>query len=89
MIVIKNISEERLVLIQHVDTSVPGCRVVPPAVSPMRIKPGEEITFMAYEPGISYTIQPVRSPQYPRVPAEPESGCMLKFRAIAPKGVVP
>lgn len=88
MISIKNTSDEDLVLIQHLDPTVKGCRLEPPAVDPMVFKPNETIVMTGYEPGISYTIEPCKSPQYPRVPNTP-SGGVLKYKAIAPKGVIP
>ena len=87
MITIKNSSQEQLVFHQHIDETVEGCRVVQPAPGPMLMAPGETICLSGYEPGVSYTIAPRRSPQYPRV-ADVEDG-VIKYRAIAPKGVIP
>lgn len=66
MITIKNESIEELELITHLDTTIEGCRVLPPEVPPAQMKPGETLCFLGYEPGISYTIRPVKKPEIPR-----------------------
>lgn len=85
MITIKNNSGETLVLEQGIDISVEGCRVANEPVKPMMFKPGESITMMGYEPGISYTIRPRISPQYPRV-GENQDG-VLAYRAVLGKSM--
>lgn len=70
MIVIKNVSSETLELVSHIDTTVEGCRVMPPPVPPECFDPGETICMLGYEPGVSYTIRPVREPELPRVDSE-------------------
>ena len=59
-----NRSNEVLEAIHVIDTSVPGCRVCnsgPPIIE--RLLPGDELTFMGYEPGISYVIRPQKNPE--------------------------
>ena len=82
MITIKNLSEETLILKQHVDTSVEGCRVVDEPMTAMLFKPGEEITMMGYEPGVSYTIRPEKLPNIPRVST---GNGPLRFKGVFPK----
>ena len=66
MIMIKNTCDEELELITHINTTVKGCRVAPPPPGPQRMKPGEEIQMLGYEPGVSYTIRPVHNIETPR-----------------------
>ncbi len=66
MISMKNVSAEDVEVITHYDTNVPGCRVIPGDMAPNVMKPGEELQFLGYEPGISYTIRPVKEPELPR-----------------------
>lgn len=72
MIVIKNISDEELELVTHVDPRVNGCRVKN-GMPPSRMKPGDDLCFQGYEPGVSYTIRPLYKPEIPRV-SELENG---------------
>jgi hypothetical protein len=66
MITIKNISKEEVELVPHLDRGVPGCRLADQTLATEILRPDDEITFMAYEPGISYTIRPVKAPEVPR-----------------------
>ena len=67
MIVIKNVSAEKLELVTHIDLDVEGCRVALAPVPPEQFGPDETICMMGYEPGISYTIRPVKQPEVPRM----------------------
>lgn len=66
MITIRNNSAEELELVTHIDESVPGCRVCGPPQAPEKFGPGQELQFLGYEPGISYTIRPTRDPEIAR-----------------------
>lgn len=66
MIEIKNISQESLEVIESVDKTVKGCRVLMSPFNNMTIKPGETIVLLGYEPGISRVIRPVNKPHIPR-----------------------
>ena len=62
MFSLHNESNEVLVLTQVIDTSVPGCRVTNNPITET-IFPDDTLTFMGYEPGISYVIRPINSPE--------------------------
>ncbi len=66
MITIKNDSAEDLEIVTHYDPSAPGFRVVEQDMPPQEMKPGGTVVFLGYEPGISYSIQPVKEPELPR-----------------------
>ena len=66
MITIKNNSNEDVEMVQHLDLDVPGCRLADQELWTELMPPGSELTFIAYEPGVSYTIRPVKEPELPR-----------------------
>jgi len=77
MITIKNVSDEPMELVTHIDPSVEGCRVALPPVPPEKFGAGETICMMGYEPGISFTIRPVNDSRVPR-----RMGDVGKFRKV-------
>lgn len=66
MIEIKNISTEPLLLKQTVDVNAPGCRIRRVYDQPPVIEPGHSISFMGYEPGVSFSVTPVTDQDRPR-----------------------
>ena len=56
-----NRSNESLEVISVIDESTPGCRVCDTIITE-RLLAGEELTFMGYEPGVSYVICPQKNP---------------------------
>lgn len=64
MIQIKNISGETLRIVTRVDESAPGCRVK--GTPPLLLIPGEAVSFLGYEPGISLVIEPETDADRPR-----------------------
>ncbi len=66
MIVIENTMSEDIELVTNIDLDVEGCRLALPPPPPETLAPGETVCMMGYEPGISYTIRPVKDPERPR-----------------------
>ncbi len=62
MFSLHNRSNEALEVIQVIDISAPGCRVTNSPITE-RLLSGDELTFMGYEPGISYVIRPINNPE--------------------------
>jgi hypothetical protein len=66
MIEIKNTSQEAIEIITRIDPKTPGCRVLENAVEPQRLEPNQVLSFLGYEPGVSFIIRPVEGPEVPR-----------------------
>lgn len=66
MIEIKNISKEVIEIIEMVDPSAPGCRIVPRSPPPSKLRPGQSLVRMGYEPGVWIRYCPVTNPDKPR-----------------------
>ena len=62
MFSLHNESNETLEVIQVIDTSAPGCRVVDKPITEI-MEPDDCLCFMGYEPGISYVIRPKDRPE--------------------------
>lgn len=67
MISIKNNSSEDLEIVEGYDPDAPGFRLVVKEMNPNVLGPGQELTLLDYEPGVSYTIRPVNRPELPRI----------------------
>jgi len=61
-----NGSSEALEMVQSVDTSVKGCRVLDTGDIVMPFGPDETICVATYEPGNSFVVRPVVDPDKPR-----------------------
>ncbi len=66
MIEIKNTSKEAIEIVTVVNGATPGCRVLESAPDPQRLEPNQVLSFLGYEPGVSFIIRPVESPEIPR-----------------------
>ena len=66
MFVIRNNSNEVLILTEKVDTSVDGCRLVDNVIR-SAMRPDDVFCITSYEPGVVYTLEPANNPATPRV----------------------
>lgn len=66
MIEIKNISKEAIEIVTKIDPKTPGCIVLDTPIEPQRLEPNQVVSFLGYQPGVSFIIRPVESPEVPR-----------------------
>jgi hypothetical protein len=66
MIEIKNLSKEPVEIIQMIDPTTPGIRIVAASPPPSIIEPGQSIVMLGYEPGVWFRFRPLKDHDQPR-----------------------
>jgi len=62
MFSLHNESNEVLEVVQIIDESAPGCRVINEPITTI-LQPDDYLCSQGYEPGISYVIRPQKDPE--------------------------